>query len=316
MVSVIIPTFGRPLSVVLNTLNSMGPEANEIILIDQNVPPLNFNQTGLATQLETLDLSKASERKSSLRILHLTGLLPSVTRAKNKGVKFAKNPLLVFFDDDVTVLPGCVARYVLDFEQHPEIAYLGGRETLDQNVKKEGRFKRYLRFLANRSRESEYQVNGQYIGRIKPNSFMIKNFDVEALDLVKIDGARGCNWACRKDWFDKAGGFDEHYQGTALREETDLYLRINALGGKGYYESQARVIHHRQAGGCDNLSDSIKSLNSKFTNELYFQNKFFANRSRIYFLIRTLPLVIETLRESKGISILIWLKYGFKLGVS
>jgi len=56
---------------------------------------------------------------------------------------------------------------------------------------------------------------------------MIKNFNVDSQDLVRIDGARGCNWACRASAFKQAGGFDENYQGTALREETDLYLRLN-----------------------------------------------------------------------------------------
>jgi GT2 family glycosyltransferase len=127
---------------------------------------------------------------------------------------------------------------------------------------------------------------------------------------VRIDGARGCNWACRREWFERAGGFDPAFQGTALREETDLYLRLGKLGAVGYYNANARVIHHRQAGGCENLAASLTSLRSKLENEYYFQNKHFPSVSRLWFLLRTAPLMLETLIESRGMSLLLWIRYG------
>jgi GT2 family glycosyltransferase len=322
--SIIIPTYRRSLGVVTQTLNSIFSDeqgmsqVKQIIVIDQNNPALDLSQYGNPDSKVIYHRADADSLPDEIqdekpRLIHLTGLQPSVTHAKNKGARWVNGEFIFFFDDDVTVQGGCISNYLSVFESNPEVGYLGGREILDHSVPKEGSFKRMLRVLADFKGEPEYQVNGVYVGRIKPNSFMIKNFDIETDRLVKIDGARGCNWACRAYWFAKAGGFDEHYQGTALREETDLYLRLNQIGARGFYTAQSAVIHHRQLGGCDNLSASLKSLTSKFENELYFQRKHFRNRSRIWFAIRTLPLVIQTLGESKGMGIWLWLKYGFKL---
>ena len=312
-VSVIIPTFRRPIGVVANTLKSLLSSGGardrilRVIVIDQNPEPLPL---GEAFEGETVFqiAGDAPVRETDARIIHILGLSPSVTRAKNAGANWVKGEVILFFDDDVTVQAGCVSSYLGVFQNNPDVGYLGGREILDRMVGKVGLFKRTLRGLAQLSPEPEYQVDGVYVGRIKPNSFMIKNFDVETDRLVRIDGARGCNWACRTEAFFKAGGFDEAYQGTALREETDLYLRLNAIGAKGFYIAASSVIHHRQAGGCENLSSSLRSLRSKFQNEVYFQRKHFASVSRVYFAIRMLPLVIETFKESRGASVLIWLK--------
>ena len=323
--SIIIPTYRRSHGVVTHTLNSIlsdhqgMSQIREIILIDQNKPALDLSQYGASDSkvvYHPVDAGSATDEiQGDLRprLIHLTGLSPSVTRAKNTGARWVRGEFILFFDDDVTVQNGCISNYITIFESNPEVAYLGGREILDRSIPKEGVIKRLLRRLAEMKGEPEYQVKGVYVGRIKPNSFMIKNFDIETDRLVKIDGARGCNWACRANWFSKAGRFDEHYQGTALREETDLYLRLNAIGARGFYTAKSSVIHHRQLGGCDNLSASLMSLNSKFENELYFQRKHFRDQSRIWFAIRTLPLVIQTLRESKGMGIWLWLKYAFKL---
>ena len=322
LVSVIIPTYRRPSSVVSKSIRSILEDTSaqdlisEVILIDQNVPELvlepDLVQTGYKkikhNQTDILNLGKDA------KLLHLFGLAPSVTKAKNLGERFARGTLYVFFDDDVTVLPGSIQNYVEILESQKAITYLGGREIIDRGVRIESKIRAFFRkIIQNYSRgESEYKSGGVYVGRIKPNSFMIKNFNVETPNLVKIDGARGCNWACRASAFKVAGGFDENYQGSAMREETDLYIRLNRLPGVAFYTAKSAVIHHRQAGGCDNLSDSIRSLTSKFENELYFQKKNFPNIPGVYFQIRTMPLMLESLSESRGLSFWIWLKCGWK----
>lgn len=316
--SVIIPTYRRTSSVVENTISSIFADqesvlsVERIILIDQNNPPLEFNdEVKRFGYLSVTSLDEVSN--TDAKLIHIHGLSPSVTKAKNIGSKWIKGEYTVFFDDDVTVQPGCISNYIKIFDQQQAVGFLGGREILDHSFKKESLFKSLLRKLAQWKSEPEYQVDGVYVGRIKSNSFMIKNFNVETDHLVKIDGARGCNWACRSKHFFASGGFDEYFQGTALREETDLYLRLRSLGADGYYTSKSAVIHHRQLGGCDNLSQSMKSLKSKFENERYFQRKHFPNVTKIFFAIRTLPLVVETLKESRFLSVFYWLKYTLSL---
>jgi GT2 family glycosyltransferase len=326
MVSIIIPTFRRPSSVVSNTIRSILKDSvsvsliSEIILIDQNNPPLEIDADLIKfnyfkSNAELLDVNGVP---LIIKFLHITGFPPSVTKAKNFGEKFARGSFYVFFDDDVTVLPGTINNYYEILSKNPEITYLGGREILDSSVPKEKIYKTIFRRMMQSSDVSEsiYQFNGFYVGRIKPNSFMIKNFNIEADRLINIDGARGCNWACRAKSFKLAGGFDEYYQGTALREETDLYLRLNKLSGASYYTSDSAVIHHRQLGGCDNLSDSLRSLQSKLDNEFYFQKKNFSNISPIFFLIRLFPLILENFKDSRGLSLYFAIKYFIKLLLS
>jgi GT2 family glycosyltransferase len=332
--SVIIPTYKRSHQVIENTVNSIVKSSLsishqlQIILIDQNNPSLTLS--GLNPEASSLHYQKIDLKNSNVLefkdtslagILHLHGISPSVTRAKNIGLKLVQGEVCVFFDDDVTVMPNCIENYIKIFKENPDVGFLGGRETIDlqstelvrRDVPAESNLKRILRAVANMfagvtGDDLHYQANGQYVGRIKKNSFMIKNFNVHTESLIKIDGARGCNWACRKEWLQLTGGFDEHYQGTALREETDLYLRLGSAGAKGYYTARSRVIHHRQLGGCENLAQSLVSLESKFSNELYFQKKHFADVSFFYFAVRTLPLMLDSFSETKGRSMLIWAK--------
>jgi GT2 family glycosyltransferase len=287
----------------------------QIVLIDQNPVPLDLNLNSFEFDRIRLSSEECSSfRSNSKSIIQIHGLSPSVTRAKNLGCSIATAGILVFFDDDVTVLPGAISAYAECFLDHPEVAFLGGREILESPVLAERTWKSKLRrWLQGSERvDTEYRFQGKYIGRIKPNSIMLKDFSLMADRLIRIDGARGCNWACRKEWFDRAGGFDEHFEGSALREETDLYVRMNGLGAKGYYLAKAAVIHHRQLGGCDNLRQSINSLRSKLANDFYFQQKHFKSVPRFYFMARTFPLVLETLRETRGQSLWVWLAYWFK----
>jgi GT2 family glycosyltransferase len=316
-VSVIIPTYRRPVAVLERTIESIFfdsaflKDVDSIVVIDQNSPQLEFSEQSKRFGYESISHNPGVVRSATCKLVHLHGMAPSVTKAKNIGTKYVKSELFVFFDDDVELFPGCISSYIELFKNHPEVSYFGGRETLAEHALRESRLKRMFRKIAQFRKEPLYQYEGIYIGRIRPNSYMIKNFDIPANRLVRIDGARGCNWATRSELFFKAGGFDEAYQGTALREETDLYLRLNAFG-PAYYAAQSRVTHFRQLGGCDNLSDSLRSLRSKLENELYFQTKNFPHCSRIHFLIRLLPLMIENLRSSKGLSFFLWIFYGFK----
>jgi GT2 family glycosyltransferase len=317
-VSVIIPTYRRSSIVVERAIDSIFADpafiesVDSIVVIDQNEPVLEFSSNSKRFGYEKISHKSEIVNNIKSKLIHIYGISPSVTKAKNIGSKYVSSDLFVFFDDDVELFPNCISTYIELFKKYPEASYFGGRETVADYIPRESVIKKIFRKVANLQSEPLYQYNGVYIGRIKPNSYMIKNFDVPANRLIRIDGARGCNWATKREFFLKAGGFDETYQGSALREETDLYIRLNAFG-PAYYASDARVTHYRQVGGCDNLSDSLKSLKSKLDNELYFQKKNFPNCSRIHFMVRLIPLMLENLSSSKGLSLYFWLIYALKI---
>ncbi|MCO4755557.1 MAG: glycosyltransferase [Bacteriovoracaceae bacterium] len=321
--SIIIPTYGRNEDVINQTIDSILKyreelsEKTEIILIDQNQPSLKISE--YYEKLDFIQYSK-HERGSEyylpntkgIHLIHITGGKASVTMAKNYGIKVSTGNFLIFFDDDVIVQKNCLARHHDQFYSKSEAAFIGGREIVHPPSLKRSRFResliKLLELFSN-PRENEFKFNNRYIGRIKPNSFMLSNFDVDSHDLIRINGARGCNWSTSKNNFQNAGGFDESFQGTALREETDLYLRLEGLGKKGFFDGQAVVHHMRQLGGCENISKSLNSLKSKLENELYFQRKHFSKRSSFYFFVRLLPITLETLKDTRGLSLLLFLKH-------
>ena len=322
MVTLILPTFKRSSEVVSHSITSILADAgaveliSEIILIDQNAPPIEVPES-----LKSIGYLKESVKNIPSKInlgankfLHLVDQAPSLTRAQNLGVRFARGRYLVFFDDDITVIEGSIQNYVRIFEAHPEVSFLAGRETLPTELREQSSFKIFLKKWIQRFSvgESEYKNGDQFVCRIKNNSFIVADFDQDTAQVIKVDGARGCNWACRTEAFNQVGGFDEAYQGTALRGETDLQVRLGRTFGPGLYAPRSQVIHHRQLGGCENLSTSLKSLKSKFENETYFQKKNFPGLPKIYFLLRTVPLMISALKDSNGFSFLIWVKYGLK----
>lgn len=332
-ISIIIPTFGRSENVIFQTLDSIFECENDlsiiqdIILIDQNHTPLKIQPQYSKkliknTLLEVITVYRHGPPSYSLiennilPIIHITGGEPSVTKAKNFGINTSKGEYLVFLDDDVVLQKNCLSEHISSFQSHDHLSFVGGREIVHPTTLKRSSFREFLIkmyiFFSKNEEDDAYKIDDKYVGRIKTNSLMFSHFDIVSDEFPKIDGARGCNWSTSKTNVLKAGMFDEKFKGTALREETDLYLRIKNLFGPGIFNSKASVIHMRQLGGCNNISKSLATLQSKFNNELYFQQKHFSNVSSVFFSLRTLPTAIEATKDTFGYSLVIWIKFSFK----
>jgi len=54
-----------------------------------------------------------------------------------------------------------------------------------------------------------------------------------------------CNYAFRKKWLERVGGFDEEYN--FFREDTDLAFKVLKAGGKIVFDRNARVFHPPRA---------------------------------------------------------------------
>tara|TARA_R110000868_G_scaffold155691_6_gene382205 strand:- start:77998 stop:79041 length:1044 start_codon:yes stop_codon:yes gene_type:complete len=336
-ISIIIPTFGREKEVITRTIDSIFKSEDDlniiqdIIVIDQNPSPLplglNYSQTTIKDKrLNVVELNRSQSPSydlppaTDLPVVHITGGQPSVTKAKNFGVKSCKGEYLVFLDDDVVLQKNCLKEHLGAFVSNDKASFIGGREIVHPKILERSKFRELLikifHLFSSQSKDVNYKVNGEYIGKIKSNSLMFSQFDITTDQNPLIDGARGCNWSTSKQNVLKAGMFDENFLGTALREETDLYLRIGKLSGPGIFNSKACVIHMRQLGGCNNISKSLATLNSKFGNELYFQRKHFSHVSPFYFALRTLPTALESCKSSFGLSVVTWIKFVFKFMTS
>lgn len=324
--SIIVPTFGRPATTLTRLFDSLSALParerrliGEIVLADQNGTPLDFTawlagKSGQGFRWQVSRNGRSVRRRGTgpIALVHLAGLRPSVTAAKNAAVGRSRQAWLLFLDDDVEVLPGALFAHARWLAACPGLGCLGGRETVVPAALGQSRPVGMLagwisRRLARRTSEADYMWHGRHVGRLTHNAFFLCDFDLDVDGLVRADIVRGCHCSLPRAAFDTVGGFDEGFAGTALREETDLHLRLLDAGYRNAFTGQARVLHHRGGGGCGNLSQAVGALRSKLLNETRFQLKHFAGRPAFWFGLRLLPLVARSIRPTHGRALFLWL---------
>ncbi|MBF0312804.1 MAG: glycosyltransferase family 2 protein [Oligoflexia bacterium] len=321
-ISCIIPAYGRDISVLEETLKSLfslGEEffsnCIEVWVIDQNWPSLALEKLNLFESMEYRKVcgrcesgtGQASRKANSLVLYHVTGIAPSTTIAKNWAITRAQGDLLLFCDDDVSLRPGAIKAH-LQWQAASaggkKMGMLGGREIIFPVDYGRGPLKNGIAKIMG--------FGKKHVGTVSERSFFLCDFDQDLEGIVPVDTIRGCNASLRKAIWSEVGGFDEAFQRTALREESDLALRIKRAGYQNYYCGSAVAIHRRQVGGCNNLVRSYNTLLSKFECELLFQSKHFGDKSAFYFFLRMLPLTLESLLFSWGFSFVLLMQFTLK----
>jgi GT2 family glycosyltransferase len=135
-------------------------------------------------------------------------------RAKNIGARLAKGEILVFVDDDVAVRESWLARIVAGYSVG--IVGVGGSEVKRPRSE-------FIRWFWSR-------LNGNTTGKVTRSGLVISNFTSEKTAPEQVDCLAGANMSFDRAAFEKSGGFDENYLGTAYREETDLCMRMLSVG--------------------------------------------------------------------------------------
>lgn len=298
---VIIPTFGRSSQQVNHTLNSIYKcydfyLVNEVIVVDQNMPNLILDD-------------KADKLK------HIKGEKPSLPNARNIGVQNCSSDIVIFFDDDVEVKGGIFNAYIESFKLMPEIDFVAGREILPEEFLKDLN-NSFVSKIKNLIRNRRFKKLNFPVAHISKNGFFYCDFSQKREDFPEVDTVRGCNFGVKKSKYISVQGFDIRFTRSAYREESDFVLRLRAKGSRGIFNSNAEVLHLRQAGGCNNLSLSLKSLRSKLDNELLFQIKHFPDTLIPMFVLRILPIVLDHLKSTKGRSFILLFKYSIKFNNS
>lgn len=212
-----IPTFNRG-HVLLDTIDqalTQDPRADEIIVVDQS----DWYPEGVRERLERL----ASEGK----IRYFQQDTPNLTMARNRILRETIADLVIFVDDDVRLSPGFIAAHRANYAD-TEVWAVCGRVT------EEG--------IASRPPVSRTWLKaGDY-----------REFDVSWLQRIDDFGSlKGCNHSVRVEAARRLGGYDESFIGVALREESDLALRILVDNGRIVFDPTAHLHHLRApAGGC------------------------------------------------------------------
>lgn len=215
MLTIAIPTYGRGavLCETIAMLLALEPRADEIVIVDQtpSYPP----------EIEAKLLG--FEAGGAIRMFRLDA--PSIPGAMNRALAEAREPYVLFLDDDIIPDANLVGAHLRAMQQSGATAIVGqvlqpGEEPqhFDEGTLRRG-FIRDLEFRFNHDTATDVQ------------NVMAGNLCVNREKALQI------------------GGFDERYTAVAYRFETDFALRLIAAGGRIRYEPAASIRHLKAPGG-------------------------------------------------------------------
>ena len=269
-VSLIIPTYNREKELV-ETIRSVmeceyPAEKLEVLLIDQTI----------LHQPETLAFL-SSQHISWYRPPEVS--FTSLTMARNFGITKANSPeIILFVDDDVLVKKDFIQKHVEAF-QDPQVGAIVGRVVVPG--------------------KPMLDSDGP-VGKITWFGGFINNYTnqkpSESGNLI------GCNFSLRASILEKAGQFDERFIGNALREDSDMAVRVLKSGFKISFVPGAGVIHKEAvSGGTRSQSDRIKWYFALFYNNfLFYSNAYPLWRLPFFILHMWRPILACWLWYGKG----------------
>lgn len=179
-------------------------------------------------QVVVVDASAADDRLSAQRAFpgalyaHRPDLAGWMTRSRNAALLQASGEIIAFLDDDVVVSPGWAEALLSAFASDPMPDAVAGRT---------------------RNLQPGEETYDQPIGRLRDNGTLTAGFAAEADGLVPVDHGIGANMSFRRELLARLGGFRDDYPGTAMREDTDIFLRVKRLGGRTVFAPEACVDH-------------------------------------------------------------------------
>jgi GT2 family glycosyltransferase len=265
-ISVIIPTYRREqllintITSVLNEINRSGlQEVSELLVVDQT----EEHSCEVKRQLENL------LQYSPLFHLVYTDI-PNLPRARNIGIRQAKGDIIVFLDDDVELLPDFFNACLDAYKNHMCDAVTGKviLKNKGSNIllSEQSSFKKKMkRFLMS------FWGNKAFI--ISSGGLVLSNTisDTE----MKVDGGQGCNMTFKRSVFQRIGYFDENYIGNALREETDIFVRMQRQGLSVWYTPSMALNHIMENVGGTRSEQGLTYWEKYFFNQCYFYQKNF-----------------------------------------
>ncbi len=244
-VSIIVPTFKREKALVA-TLSSLkrlsyAPGKLEVLVVDQT------KEHDPETAVYLKQAAKAWIQLFQPPIVTFA----SLTKARNFGIKRASNPdIIIFVDDDVEVAPDFVQRHVAAYDD-PTVMAVAGRVNVPGH--------------SYPSNEPAVIGDVTWFGSFE-NNFYGKRAG-------ESNGFVGCNFSVRATVLKQTGLFEEQFIGNAMREETDLAVRIREAGGIIRFIPEAYAIHHMVVSGGTRSEGRLDWYYAFFFNHFLFYRK-------------------------------------------
>lgn len=190
----------------LTSLRANVTADTEIVVVDASV-------TGAATMVE--------EVFPSTIYVHAPQLSGWMTRSRNAGLRHVGGDIVSFIDDDVVVSATWQSALVTAFTDPTVTAVAGRTRNLQPG-------------------EDSYD---QPIGRLLPDGSLTEGFASLPGVVTDVDHGIGANMSFRRSILALLGGFRDDYPGTAMREDTDMFLRVKRAGGRAVFVPDAVVDH-------------------------------------------------------------------------
>jgi GT2 family glycosyltransferase len=214
-VAVAIPTYnrGRILCETIERLLTLDVRPSEIVVADQTTT----HSTEVASRLTEW------EADGNIRWIRLPE--PSIPHAMNVALVEAREPYVLFLDDDIIPSPHLIEAHEAAIREERVWAVVG--QVLQPGEEPEHFDEATLRRGV--LRDLEFRFNHDRACDVR---------NVMAGNLC-VDRGRAL----------EAGGFDENFIAVAYRFETDFALRLIAAGGNIRYEPSASIRHLKEASG-------------------------------------------------------------------
>jgi GT2 family glycosyltransferase len=222
--AVIVPTYRRPglAARLVHEVLAQALAGTEVVVVDQSPP---------AEAVAVADP----------RVVVLRRATPGLPAARNAGVAATTAPVVVFFDDDVTLAPGCLAAHLAAYTD-PTI---GG--------------------VAGRIREERLRTNAPP-GTCRVDRGGRVRVHLDGDDPAEVATAKGAHMSFRRTALEDAGPFDEGYAGTAFLEDADLCTRVVEAGWRLVYVPGAAVTHAHHPEGGVRIGDPGETERWRFRN--------------------------------------------------
>jgi GT2 family glycosyltransferase len=157
-----------------------------------------------------------------VKYVHFPGGAGHMTTARNEGLRHVRGDVIAFLDDDTRAHPQWSRRLLHRFAD-PDVDAVAGRT---------------LNGIADEDRDGVDEI-----GRLYADGRLTGNFAADPGRVVEIDHGIGANMSFRREWLARLGGFRDIFPGTAMREDTDVFLRLGALGGRAVFDPAPSVDH-------------------------------------------------------------------------
>lgn len=232
VISVIVPTIGRPASLtrLLNSLAAQTHPVQEVIVADGS----DDGQTEAIT-------SSVKWRETGLNVQRIPFSPPHAVRQRQAAIAASCGNLLLLLDDDVELEPACVAEMVEALENEPEAVAVMADFNNQQWSMPTRAWRAYMRWVHG-LKDGEWQ--GRVVGPLLRFGFNPSPRQVQACQWL---GAG--NSLILKSAFEKAGGFSDFFlHRSTANEDVDLGLRLSRLGPI-LFCPQARLGHFHDPGG-------------------------------------------------------------------